>query len=62
MKKELYHRSKMTPDEVIKILQKKGISINEEEAMGILIFLRKIAKIKVIAYLEKHKYGKRKNS
>ena len=52
----------MTSDKVIKMLQKENLSVSEKEAMGILIFLRKIAKIKVTAYLEKHEHRKGKNS
>lgn len=62
MEKELYHRTRMTPNKIIKALQKESISINEREAMGILLFLREIAKIKVTAYLKKHEHGKGKNS
>lgn len=62
MKKGLYHRTRMTPDKVIKMLQKENLSVDEKEAMEILIFLRKIAKIKVTAYLEKHEHRKGKNS
>ena len=52
----------MTPNKVIKMLQKENLSVDEKEAMGILIFLRRIAKIKVTAYLEKHEHRKGKNS
>lgn len=52
----------MTPDKVIATLQKENLSINEKEAIMILIFLRKIAKITVTAYLEKNGYERGKNS
>lgn len=63
MKKEWYQtRIRMTPDRVIETLQKENFSIDEREAIRILIFLRKIAKVTVTTYLEKHEHGKGKNS
>lgn len=63
MKKELYHiRKKMTPDKVVETLQKENLSINESEALMLLVFLRKIARIKITAYLENHEHGRGKNS
>jgi hypothetical protein len=46
-------KSKITPERAQKMLSEEGVDITLEEAKDILYFLRKLANIAVLKYLEK---------
>jgi hypothetical protein len=46
-------KEKITPEKAQKMLKEEGMNVTLEEAKGILYFLRKLANIAVIKYLEK---------
>lgn len=52
--KEVYKNTRITPEGIIKILQMEDIILSEAEATQLLIFLKKIARITVIKYLERN--------
>lgn len=45
--------TKITPDKAQKMLKEEGVEVTLEEAKDILCFLRKLANIAVLKYLEK---------
>jgi len=45
--------SKITPEKAQKMLKEEGMGVTLEEAKEILYFLRKLANIAVLKYLEK---------
>lgn len=48
---ELSEEKSITPENVIKILEKHGTKVTLEEAKIILLFMRKLAKMTVNEYL-----------
>ena len=56
MQKDIdYSNSKLTPEKALQILKSEGLDITIEQAEEILYFLRIIANIAVLRYLNKTK-------
>lgn len=52
--KEVSKNTRITPEGIIKIFRMEDITLSEAEATQLLMFLKKIARITVIKYLERN--------
>lgn len=50
--KEVSKNIRMTPERIIKLLKMEGVILSEAEAIQLLIFLKKMARITVAKYLD----------
>jgi hypothetical protein len=50
-----YNNSKLTPEKALQMLRSEGLDVTIEQAAEILYFLRIIANIAVLKYLNKRK-------
>ncbi|WP_165447053.1 hypothetical protein [Olivibacter jilunii] len=54
MAKRLIEKRNITPEQVVKILSKNGIQVNEDQAKIILDFMYILAKLTVNQYFKKY--------